>query len=84
MPLATKVQRNHFALSAFGTRECKGLGVNGPSKFTAEEHRERARQCVCIAHESNDPTNKAMLLEMARIRLKLANDLEYPGGSRPE
>ena len=49
-------------------RECvRGTRLASPSKFTAEEHRERARQCLCIAQ-----------LEMAQVWVNLAHALEGP------
>lgn len=46
------------------------------SKFTAEDHRERARQCLRLAQETTDPASKALLLEMAQVWIKLAETIE--------
>lgn len=37
------------------------------SKFTIEAEHERARHCVRMAHETVEPSTKALLLEMARL-----------------
>jgi hypothetical protein len=38
----------------------------------SEEHQERAAQCLRLAQSMSDPTNKALLLEMAQTWVKLA------------
>jgi hypothetical protein len=48
------------------------------SQFMAEAHRERARQCVCMAREMADSASRALLLEMAQLWMKLAHALERP------
>jgi hypothetical protein len=50
--------------------------VPSRSEFTAEEHRERARQCLCLARQMVDSSSKAMLLHMAQVWVKLAEALE--------
>jgi hypothetical protein len=54
--------------------------LESPSQFTAEEHRERARQCVRIAREIADSASRVLLLEMAQRWMKLALALECPVG----
>jgi hypothetical protein len=39
---------------------------------TPEEYQRRAADLLRIAQETHDPTNKALLLEMAQAWLKLA------------
>jgi len=48
------------------------------SQFMAEAHRERARQCVCMAREMADSASRVLLLEMAQLWIKLAHALERP------
>jgi hypothetical protein len=55
--------------------------LESPSKFTADEHRERAWQCLRLAQETFDSARKALLLEMAQIWMKLARSLECAGDS---
>jgi hypothetical protein len=50
--------------------------VQSHSEFTAEEHRERARQCLCLARQMTDSSSKAALLHMAQVWVKLADALE--------
>jgi hypothetical protein len=50
------------------------------SEFTAEEHRERARQCLYLARGMADSPSKAMLLHMAQVWIKLAETLERSDG----
>ena len=50
--------------------------VQSRSEFTAEEHRERARQCLCLARQMTDSSSKAALLHMAQVWVKLADALE--------
>ena len=38
----------------------------------ADEHLQRAAECIRIARKSHDPKTKAVLLEMAQAWLKLA------------
>lgn len=52
------------------------------SQFTAEEHRERARQCVRLAQQMADPSAKVLLLDMAQVWAKLAAQEETPGDLR--
>jgi hypothetical protein len=37
-----------------------------------EDHRRRAADCLCLAQEVSDPTNKTLLLEMAQTWISLA------------
>lgn len=46
---------------------CTGVGLSTP-----EEYQRRAADLLRIAQETHDPTNKALLLEMAQAWLKLA------------
>ncbi len=50
--------------------------VDSRSEFSAEEHRERARQCLYLARQMADSPSKAMLLHMAQVWVKLAEALE--------
>ena len=52
--------------------------MESPSQFTAQEHRERARQCLRLAQGIFDSAGKALLLEMAQRWMKLALALECP------
>jgi hypothetical protein len=45
-------------------------------KFTADEHRERARQCVRMARQISDTASKTLLLDIAQLWIKLAEILE--------
>jgi hypothetical protein len=49
-----------------------GTRLESPSQFTAEEHRERARQCLRLAQQTFDYADKALLLEMAQLWMRLA------------
>jgi hypothetical protein len=37
-----------------------------------QDHQRRAAECLRLAHEASDKTNKALLIEMARTWAKLA------------
>jgi hypothetical protein len=64
-----------FALTREGV---PGTRLESPSQFTAEEHRERARQCLRMAREVTDSASRVLLLEMAQRWMKLARVLECP------
>jgi hypothetical protein len=50
-----------------------------------KEHYQRmAGECLKLAHNSDDPTNKALLLEMAQSWVKLAELTRDQGEARPE
>ncbi len=56
----------------------------------AEEYRRYAMECLRVARQSSNPSDKAMLLEMAQRWQELAERIEQqaerskvPGGSRP-
>jgi hypothetical protein len=38
----------------------------------SSEHQRRAAECLRLAHEARDQTNKTLLLEMAQTWIKLA------------
>jgi hypothetical protein len=40
--------------------------------LTFEEYQQRAADCLRVAQETNDPTSKALLLEMAQAWINLA------------
>jgi hypothetical protein len=57
-----------------------GGTVESRTEFTAEEHRDRARQCLYLAREMVDSTGKAMLVHMAQVWVRLAEALERSDG----
>jgi hypothetical protein len=51
------------------------LSSNVPSlgrAVTFDEYQQRAADCLRVAQETNDPTSKALLLEMAQAWINLA------------
>jgi hypothetical protein len=58
-----------------------GDRLESPSQFTAEEHRERARQCLRMAREVADSAGRVLLLEMAQRWMRLARALECAGAN---
>lgn len=38
-----------------------------------QDHQRRAAECLRLAHEASDKTNKALLIEMAQTWAKLAD-----------
>jgi len=42
----------------------------------AEEHQQRAAECMRLAQSAVDPTNKALLLEMAQCWARLAGQTQ--------
>jgi hypothetical protein len=48
------------------------------SKF--EDHQRRAAECLRLAHEVSDQTNKALLLEMAQTWIRLAEQVKARAG----
>lgn len=50
--------------------------MRSSAKLTAEDHRERARQCVRLAQEMGMATSKSLLLAMAQFWMKLAEAAE--------
>jgi hypothetical protein len=55
------------AAASFDVFKARGIGV---SKY--EDHQKRAADCLRMAHETTDRTNKAILLEMAQTWIRLA------------
>jgi hypothetical protein len=51
---------------------------------TFEEYQQRAADCLRVAQETNDPTSKALLLEMAQAWLNLAERARVGNGDPPE
>jgi hypothetical protein len=51
---------------------------------TFEEYQQRAADCLRVAQETNDPTSKALLLEMAQAWLNLAERVRPRNGDPPE
>jgi hypothetical protein len=51
---------------------------------TFEEYQQRAADCLRVAQETNDPTSKALLLEMAQAWLNLAERARGGNGGPPE
>jgi hypothetical protein len=54
---------------------------------TIEDYRRMAAECVRLAHNTSDPTNKAVLVEMAQSWLhlaKIAQDSEIVTPRDPE
>jgi hypothetical protein len=50
-----------------------------------QEHQRRAAECMRLAHEAADKTNKALLIEMAQTWAKLAEqDKVKSEGEKPE
>ena len=43
---------------------------------TYKEYQERAAECLRLAQSTNDPTNKALLLEMAQTWVRLAEQAQ--------
>jgi hypothetical protein len=41
-----------------------------------EDYQQRAAECLHLAHRSTDPTNKALLLEMAQAWIRLAEQIK--------
>jgi hypothetical protein len=41
-----------------------------------QEYQRRAAQCLRLARTTNDPTNKALLLEMAQAWVRLAHQIQ--------
>jgi hypothetical protein len=53
--------------------------------LTFEEYQQRAADCLRVAQETEDPTSKALLLEMAQAWINLAErKRRAPGGSSDE
>ena len=46
----------------------------------AEEYRRYAAECLRVAHQSNDPNDKSLLLEMAQRWRELAERVERRDG----
>jgi hypothetical protein len=46
---------------------------------TFEEYVQRAADCLRVAQQTNDPTSKALLLEMAHARQNLAERAKAQG-----
>ncbi|MBO0716227.1 MAG: hypothetical protein J2P55_02680 [Rhizobiales bacterium] len=50
-----------------------------------QDHQRRAAECLRLAHEATDKTNKALLIEMAQTWAKLAEQDQAKGeGEKPE
>ena len=70
----------------FGTRLASFV-INVPklgAAVTFEEYQQRAADCLRVAQETNDPTSKALLLEMAQAWLNLAERARANNGEAPE
>jgi hypothetical protein len=48
----------------------------GSAVPTYKEYQERAAECLRLAQSTNDPTNKALLLEMAQTWVRLAEQAQ--------
>jgi hypothetical protein len=46
---------------------------------TYEEYQQKAAECLEPAHAATDPTNKALLLEMAQAWIRFAEQLKTKG-----
>jgi hypothetical protein len=57
------------------------LGAGVPKR---EEYQQRAADLLRIAQETDDPTNKALLLEMAQAWVKLAERVRVIKGDGPK
>jgi hypothetical protein len=57
------------------------LGAGLPK---SEEYQQRAKDLLRIAQETDDPTNKALLLEMAQAWVKLAECVRVIKGDGPK
>jgi hypothetical protein len=44
-----------------------------------QDHQRRAGECLRLAHEATDKTNKALLIEMAQTWAKLAEQEKIKG-----
>jgi hypothetical protein len=64
---------NEIHTSSFDGNYC-AAGNPGLSKF--EDHQGRAAECLRLAHEASDLTNKALLLEMAQTWIRLAEQVK--------
>jgi len=50
-----------------------------------QDHQRRAAECLRLAHEAADKTNKALLIEMAQTWAKLAEqEKARSGDDKPE
>ena len=47
-----------------------------------QNHQRRAAECLRLAHEATDKTNKALLIEMAQTWAKLADQEKARGEDR--
>ena len=45
----------------------------------SEEYQQRAAECLRVAQATNDPINKALLLEMAQAWVRLAEQAKAKG-----
>jgi hypothetical protein len=70
----TKTSLNHPLLFFIGTKlrrsRCRARRRVPVSKF--DDHKRRAAECLRLAREAADKTNKALLIEMAQTWAKLA------------
>jgi hypothetical protein len=55
----------------------------GTCMHRAEEYRRYAAECLRVAHQSNDPNDKSLLLEMAQRWRELADRVERQNGNSP-
>jgi hypothetical protein len=74
-----------FAIARNRTAIIRVAALREGSVAKFQEHQRRAAECLRLAHEATDKTNKALLIEMAQTWAKLAEqDKVKSEGEKPE
>jgi len=61
-----------FAIARNRTAICRVPAQREGSVAKFQDHQRRTAECLRLAHEATDKTNKALLIEMAQTWAKLA------------